>query len=185
MLVPMQDTPSEVEVLGFDCPFVERTRMLLDLKGVEHTYRSLTDFKTAPPWFLELNPLGKVPTLVDGDLTVGPVGRLVLARDTRVLVEGRDRLEAGLDPDKNEIRVEGDLVLRELSVSQLSFVQRDFVRGDTTLFAARRRRKPAARNAVAPASPESGSAGLGRRENITQLVRRSRCRPAERCFQRP
>lgn len=76
--------------------------------------------------------------LVDGDLTVGPAGRLVLARDTRVLVEGSDRLEKGLDPEKNEILVEGDLVLRELSVSQLSFVQRDFARGDTTLFAARR-----------------------------------------------
>jgi M6 family metalloprotease-like protein len=75
--------------------------------------------------------------LVDGDLTVGPTGRLVLARDTRVLVEGSDRLAEGMDVTKSEIRIEGDLVLRELSVSQLSFVQRDFVRDDTTSFAAR------------------------------------------------
>ena len=56
-----------IQLFGFDCPFVERTRLLLELKGVEHTYTSLHDFERAPDWFLKLNPLGKVPVLVHDD----------------------------------------------------------------------------------------------------------------------
>lgn len=59
--------PSSLQLLGFDCPFVERARILLQFKGVEHTYTSMTDFGSAPDWFLKLNPLGKVPVLIDGE----------------------------------------------------------------------------------------------------------------------
>ncbi|ARN76097.1 glutathione S-transferase family protein [Oceanicoccus sagamiensis] len=55
---------SDIQLYGFDCPFVERSRLLLELKGVSYQYTSVKDFNPAPDWFLTLNPLGKVPVLI-------------------------------------------------------------------------------------------------------------------------
>ena len=55
---------TDIQLYGFDCPFVERSRLLLDLKGVDYQYTSVKDFNPAPAWFLKLNPLGKVPVLI-------------------------------------------------------------------------------------------------------------------------
>ncbi len=55
---------STIQLYGFDCPFVERSRLLLELKGVDYQYTSIKDFNPAPDWFLKLNPLGKVPVLI-------------------------------------------------------------------------------------------------------------------------
>ena len=73
--------------------------------------------------------------VVDGDLTVAPGGRLVVYRSAQVRISGRDRLAAGIDPDKVEIHVEGDLILRAASPSQLGNAPRELLAGDTTLFA--------------------------------------------------
>jgi hypothetical protein len=49
--------------------------------------------------------------LVDGDLTIAPQGRVVLHKDTRVRFAGQDRLQSGLDPDRCELTIKGDLIL--------------------------------------------------------------------------
>ncbi|WP_159931060.1 glutathione S-transferase family protein [Oceanicoccus sp. KOV_DT_Chl] len=54
----------ELKLYGFDCPFVERTRLLLALKQLDYEYTRMQDFNPAPDWFLALNPLGKVPVLI-------------------------------------------------------------------------------------------------------------------------
>ena len=47
--------------------------------------------------------------LVDGDITVSPGGKLVLYTNTRIRFAATDRLGAGVDPERVELRVEGDL----------------------------------------------------------------------------
>jgi glutathione S-transferase len=46
------------------CPFAQRTRMLLALKGIPFDLVEIDITKPRPDWFLELNPLGKVPVIV-------------------------------------------------------------------------------------------------------------------------
>ena len=47
---------------------------------------------------------------VDGDLTIAPQGRVVLYDSVQVRFAGRDRLQGGLDPDRCELVVKGDLI---------------------------------------------------------------------------
>jgi len=56
--------PESLKLLGFDCPFVERTRLLLEFKNIPYEYTSMKDFNPRPEWFLQLNPQGKVPVLI-------------------------------------------------------------------------------------------------------------------------
>jgi M6 family metalloprotease-like protein len=72
--------------------------------------------------------------LVDGDLTIAPEGRLVVFRNTQVRVAAGDRLARGVDPERAEIRVLGDMVIREAPISQIS--NSNVIKPDTTLFAA-------------------------------------------------
>ena len=53
----------------------------------------------------EVHWLGNIR--VDGDLTVGPEGTLVLYPDARVQVAGTDRLRAGRDAQRVEVHIEG------------------------------------------------------------------------------
>jgi glutathione S-transferase len=53
-----------LQLLGFDCPFVERARLLLALKEQPYEYTNIRNFNPRPQWFLELNPQGKVPVLI-------------------------------------------------------------------------------------------------------------------------
>lgn len=46
------------------CPFAQRTRIHLALKGVPFTLENLDICAPRPEWFLALNPKGQVPTLV-------------------------------------------------------------------------------------------------------------------------
>lgn len=49
------------------CPYAQRSRMALMVKGVEFELIEV-DLKQKPDWFLEVSPYGKVPVvLVDGD----------------------------------------------------------------------------------------------------------------------
>lgn len=48
------------------CPFAQRTRMVLHLKGVEHELTEI-DLRETPAWFQALSPYGKVPLLVQGE----------------------------------------------------------------------------------------------------------------------
>jgi len=45
------------------CPFVQRSVITLNEKGVPHELEYI-DLSAKPPWFLELSPFGKVPLLV-------------------------------------------------------------------------------------------------------------------------
>jgi M6 family metalloprotease-like protein len=47
--------------------------------------------------------------IVDGDLRVAPGGSLSIAPGTQVLLEGADRLQAGRDPRRVEVEIQGDL----------------------------------------------------------------------------
>ncbi|XP_068577179.1 glutathione S-transferase omega-1-like [Cebidichthys violaceus] len=51
------------------CPFAERTRLVLNAKGIKHDIINI-NLKDKPEWFLEKNPLGLVPTLetFDGEV---------------------------------------------------------------------------------------------------------------------
>jgi glutathione S-transferase len=62
--------PGSLKLFGFDCPFVERTRLLLDFKGIEYEYINMKDFNPKPQWFLDMNPQGKVPVLVHQDQAI-------------------------------------------------------------------------------------------------------------------
>ncbi len=47
------------------CPFAQRTRIALAVKGIEHNEHELDITKKPyPDWFMKLSPNGKVPTLV-------------------------------------------------------------------------------------------------------------------------
>jgi len=51
-------------------PFVRKVFVALDLKGLEYEIVPQMPF-TGDEEYLKVNPLGKIPTLVDGDLTLG------------------------------------------------------------------------------------------------------------------
>ena len=51
-------------------PFVRKVLIALDIKGIEFEIVRQMPF-TDDPEYRKLNPLGKIPTLVDGDLTLG------------------------------------------------------------------------------------------------------------------
>lgn len=51
-------------------PFVRKVTVMLDLKGAEYELIHQMPF-SGDKEYLKLNPLGKIPTLVDGDLTIG------------------------------------------------------------------------------------------------------------------
>ena len=70
--------------------------------------------------------------LIDGDLTIAPEGRLVVFRNTQIRVAGSDRLQMGLDPERTEIHVHGDFVIRSAAVSQIANTLH--VHPDTTRF---------------------------------------------------
>lgn len=54
----------EVEVYSIAvCPFAQRTRMVLTLKGVPFRLTEIDITKPRPDWFLALNPLGQVPVI--------------------------------------------------------------------------------------------------------------------------
>nr|XP_027226650.1 pyrimidodiazepine synthase-like [Penaeus vannamei] len=49
------------------CPFAQRTRLVLDVKGVNFEIVNI-NLQNKPDWFLAKNPLGKVPALeIDGE----------------------------------------------------------------------------------------------------------------------
>jgi glutathione S-transferase len=48
------------------CPYAQRTRILLHLKGLQADLVELDLSKPRPSWFLDINPAGKVPALVHG-----------------------------------------------------------------------------------------------------------------------
>ncbi len=73
--------------------------------------------------------------LIDGDLTISPQGRLVVFRNTQVLIASGDRLAQGVDVKRSEIRVLGDMIIREAPISQVFNIPSRTVL-DTTLFAA-------------------------------------------------
>ncbi len=49
------------------CPFCARVRLALAEKGLSHELVAV-DLDNRPSWIYELNPLGKVPVLEDGEL---------------------------------------------------------------------------------------------------------------------
>jgi glutathione S-transferase len=52
------------------CPFVQRSIITLNHKGIDHRM-TFVDLDDPPPWFHEVSPLGRVPVLrVDGDAVV-------------------------------------------------------------------------------------------------------------------
>ncbi len=51
-------------------PFVRKVLITLELKGLEYEMVTQMPF-TGDEDYKKLNPLGKIPTLVDGDLTLG------------------------------------------------------------------------------------------------------------------
>ena len=55
--------------------------------------------------------------LVDGDLRIAPEGELVVYGGTRVRFAGSDRIGSGLDPDRCELLVEGELTIRPGAVT--------------------------------------------------------------------
>lgn len=62
----MTDTPT-LHLISFDiCPFVERSRIVLEEKGLDYEL-TFIDLSDKPDWFLDISPRGKVPVLqVDG-----------------------------------------------------------------------------------------------------------------------
>ena len=54
----------------------------------------------------------KGEVIVDGDVTIAPEGQLIIHPGTRVLLAGSDRLQAGRDPFRCEIHVQGRLRLQ-------------------------------------------------------------------------
>jgi glutathione S-transferase len=50
-------------------PFVRKVRLCLLEKGLEYRLETVMPF-TPPQWYLEINPLGRIPALKDGDCTL-------------------------------------------------------------------------------------------------------------------
>jgi glutathione S-transferase len=49
------------------CPFAQRTRIMLALKGMHFKLTEVDLTRPRPAWFLALNPLGQVPVIVHGE----------------------------------------------------------------------------------------------------------------------
>lgn len=63
-----------------------KARFLLAELGLEHERKPVSFAFPRPNWYLELNPFGRIPTLVDGDVTVAEsntVLRYLAAREGR------------------------------------------------------------------------------------------------------
>lgn len=59
-----------LELISFKvCPFVQRSAILLNEKGVDYTLTHINPQDT-PDWFKEISPMGKVPVLKVGDTPV-------------------------------------------------------------------------------------------------------------------
>lgn len=53
----------DIELISFEtCPYVERSRIVLEEKGVDYEVTNI-DLSDKPDWFLEISPRGKVPVL--------------------------------------------------------------------------------------------------------------------------
>ncbi|MCY1415721.1 hypothetical protein D3C76_1069480 [compost metagenome] len=50
-------------------PFVRKVRLFLAEKGLDYQLENVQPF-TPPEWYLELNPLGRIPALKDGELVL-------------------------------------------------------------------------------------------------------------------
>ncbi|MNM96050.1 Stringent starvation protein A [compost metagenome] len=50
-------------------PFVRKVRLFLAEKGTDYQLENVQPF-TPPEWYLELNPLGRIPAMRDGELTL-------------------------------------------------------------------------------------------------------------------
>jgi len=48
------------------CPYAQRVRLVLDAKKIPYQTINL-NLSSKPQWFLDKNPLGKVPTVLDGE----------------------------------------------------------------------------------------------------------------------
>lgn len=62
--------------------------------------------------------------LVNGDLTIAPQAQLVVHNHTQVNFTGRDLLAGGLDPDRCELRVEGELRVESNALFTLDLANR-------------------------------------------------------------
>lgn len=58
--------PSFQLISAYTCPFVQRSAITLNTKGVAYETRYV-DLTNKPAWFLELSPMGKVPLLLVRD----------------------------------------------------------------------------------------------------------------------
>ncbi|MFB6262349.1 MAG: glutathione S-transferase family protein [Bradymonadaceae bacterium] len=57
----------DLHLISFEtCPYVERSRIVLEEKDVEHDL-TFIDLSDKPDWFLEISPRGKVPVLLVDD----------------------------------------------------------------------------------------------------------------------
>ena len=60
----------KLHLISFDlCPFVERSRIVLEEKGLPYEL-TLIDLQCKPEWFLAISPRGKVPVLLVDDRPV-------------------------------------------------------------------------------------------------------------------
>lgn len=67
---------AELELIGTEvCPFAHRNVILMLEKGVSFK-QTFIDSRNKPDWFLELNPLGKVPILRHGDAALFDSGAI-------------------------------------------------------------------------------------------------------------
>ncbi len=63
--MPSPSSPGALTIYSMvGCPYAQRTRILLDIKGIAHDVIEIDLTKPRPDWFLEVNPAGKVPALV-------------------------------------------------------------------------------------------------------------------------
>lgn len=63
-----EDPSNVVLVSARICPFVQRTMIVLNEKGLACSVRYI-DLNDKPDWFLEMSPLGKVPVIrIDGEV---------------------------------------------------------------------------------------------------------------------
>ncbi|WP_445937797.1 glutathione S-transferase family protein, partial [Pseudomonas sp.] len=51
-------------------PFVRKVRLFLAEKNLDYQLEIILPFGQKPSWFRELSPLGRIPALKDGDVTL-------------------------------------------------------------------------------------------------------------------
>ncbi|VVT43579.1 uncharacterized protein SAPINGB_P000048 [Magnusiomyces paraingens] len=72
----MRPTPTGITLYGFIAPNAVKVSIALQILGVKYTVRNINILKgiQKSPWYVELNPEGTVPTLVDaGDGSSSPI----------------------------------------------------------------------------------------------------------------